>query len=427
VPLAKAARKNYSDLVAAYALRLHAAAGDRHHVVSPLGAWLLVALTAPLASGSDREKLECVLGCDAETARRAVDELLENPHPALALAFATWHRGDIGAGLGAWRRALPPCATVGPMPTQAEANAWAREQTRGQIESMPVEINDDSRLLLATAVATEVQWESAFDLVPATELGGPWATRVSRVMRRYSEGSVHVVAHTEAAGFVGVSRERGRGGLDVVSVIAAPDVQAARVLAAAYEVAACFAGLPSTATLVNAFDLPLTGHAWAVRERVLETLSGPERIERSEVTIPAWTAETKLRDLTGAPGTGLAEIVRAILGQLPPDPRGDRADATQVARARFDTNGFSAAALTVLHIFAGARRPLAPRRTIERTVEVRFDRPFAVAAATNTDGFSRRGGVLWRGLPAFGAWVIEPIEPSEPDETEGDWLSNLPK
>ena len=426
MPFAKTAPKNYGDLVAAYALRLHAAAGEQHHVISPLGAWLLVALTAPLASGSGRERLENVLGCNAETARRAADEMLENPHPALALAFAAWYRGDFGEGLDAWRRALPPCATTGSMPTQAEANAWAREQTRGQIESMPVQISDDSRLLLATAVATEVQWERAFDLVPAAELGGPWATRVNRVMRRHQEGNLSVVAHTEAAGFVGVSRECGRGGLDVISVIAAPDVQPARVIAAAYDIAALSAGLPSTAAFINAFDLPITGHAWVVRERVLTNFRGPQRIEKSEVTIPAWIAETKLEDLIAAPGTGLAEIVRAILGQLPPDPRGDGAGATQVARARFDTNGFSAAALTIVHLI-GSMMPPPPRQVIERTVEVRFDRPFAVVAATNADRISGEGGVLWRGLPAFGAWVTEPMEPSEPDETEEDWLSNLPK
>lgn len=416
----KTAHKNYGDLVAAYALRLHAAAGERHHVVSPLGAWLLLALAAPLTSGSGRERLERVLGCDADTARRAADELLESPHPVLALAFASWHRGDVGAGLDVWHRELPPCATTGPMPTQAEADAWARERTRAQIEAMPVAIDADSRLLLATAVATEVQWERAFDLVPAAELGGPWATRVNRVMRRHRGGSVHVVAHTEAAGFVGVSCESGRGGLDVVSVIAAPEVQAARVIAAAYEVAASFARLPSTAAFVSAFDLPVTGHAWVVRERVLEDSWGRERIERSEVTIPAWTAQTRLKGLSAAPGTGFAEIVEGILRHLPPDPRGDGADVTQAARARFDTNGFSAAALTILRVAMMKRLP--PRcRAIERTVEVRFDRPFAVVAATNTCGLSRRRGAAFDGLPAFGAWVTEPAEPSEPNETEEDW------
>lgn len=413
--------KNYRDLVAAYALRLHAAAGDQHHVVSPLGAWLLLALTAPLTSGDDRKRLESVLGCDADTARRSAEELLRGPRPALALAFATWHRGDIGAGLDAWRRGLPPSATTGPMPTQAQANAWAREQTKGQIESMPLQINEDLRLLLATAVATAVPWHRAFDLVPAAELGSQWVSHANRVMRRYKRGREYVVAHTEAAGLVGVSHEYSRGGLDVISVVAAPDVPPTRVIAAAYDVAACIAELPSTAVLVPAFDLPPTGHAWIVRERVLKNFPGPERVEKSVVTIPAWTANTKLDNLIEAPGTGFAEIAQAVLGQLPPDPRGDRAGATQAARARFDTNGFSASAITVMNFEAMALSP-PPRRTIERTVEVRFDRPFAVVAVTNTapKEFRRPGTVLLPGLPAFGAWVTEAMEPSEPKETEED-------
>jgi hypothetical protein len=410
----KMARTDYCAQVAAYALRLHAAAGDRHHVVSPLGAWLLLALAGPLAHGADRDRLESVLGGDAESARRAAEDLLAHPDEVLALAVAAWHRGDIGGTVDAWRRALPACVATGEMPTQAEVDEWARERTKGQIQSMPAAIDDDSRLLLATAVATEVQWQSAFQLVPAAELGGPWATRVERVMRRREEGNGEIVARTAAAGLVGVSRERGGGGLDVVSVIAAPDVPAARVLAAAYEVAAHFAERGSTVDFVDASDLPVEGHAWVVRERVLENFRGPERLEWSEVTIPAWAAETRLPDLIAAPGTGFAEIGSAILARLPPDPRGDRVDAAQVARARFDTNGFSAAALT-LFIAYGMSRPPAPRRTIERTVEVRFDRPFAVVAMMNRTG-PPRAAVSRRGLPAFGAWVTEPAEPSEPNE-----------
>jgi hypothetical protein len=407
VSFPKTTPRSNGEFVAAYALRLHAAAGDRHHVISPLGAWLLVALAAPLASDNDRERLETVLGCDVGTARRAADELLGSHDTVLALAFAVWHQGDIGAGLDAWRRALPARATTGPMPTQAEANEWARNKTMRQIQSMPVAINDDYRLLLATAVATEVQWQQAFALVPAKELGGPWAERVNRAMRRYQTDRVRVVARTEAAGFVGVSRECGDGGLDVISVIAAPDVQATRVIAAAYDVAACFAGEPSTAAFVDVFDLPVKGHAWVVHERVLENFFGSEdRIEKAEVTIPAWTAETEL-DLLAAPGGGFADIARAIFKHLPPDPRGDRAGAAQVARARFDTNGFSASAITRFGAVGMAMGP-PPHQAIERTVEVRFNRPFAVAATITTGR---------RALPAFGAWVTEPMEPSEPHET----------
>ena len=235
-----------------------------------------------------------------------------------------------------------------------------------------------------------------------------------QMTRRYGGGPVEVVAHTEAAGLVGVSHEYGRGGLDVVSVIAAPEVPPAQVIAAAYDVASHYAGLPSTTAFVRAFDLPLEGHAWVVRESVAENRGGPDHVERSEVTIPAWTARTELPDLITAPGTGFAEIAHVLIEQLPADPRGNRVIATQAARARFDTNGFSAAGVTVL-LELGAAAGSPPHRTIERTVEVRFDRPFAVAAATNTHEFRRAGTVLQRGLPAFGAWVTEPEEPSEPN------------
>ena len=407
----KTPRRDTSGLVAAYALRLHSAADDEQHVVSPLGAWLLLALAAPLTSGGNRERLETVLGCDAEVARRAADELLEVPPPALALAFASWHRGDIGPGLEAWSRALPPPATTGSIPTQTEANEWVRKQTMGQIESMP-EIEEDVRLLLATTVATKVSWLNPFHPVPAAELGGPWASRVKRVMWRCQNGQVRVIAQTEAAGLVGVSHDRGDGGLDVVSVIAVPDMPRSRVIEAAYEVAASIAGLPSTAAFVRAFDLPLKGHAWVVRERMIENAYGPERIEKAEVTIPAWSSETMLPDLIATPGTGFAEIVHAILEQLPPDARGNRARAFQAANAKFDTNGFSAAALTATAaLLYGGRGTPSPRRAIERTVEVRFDRPFAVVAATNGPS---------GGLPAFGAWVTEPMEPSELRVTEED-------
>ena len=409
-------RKNYSDLVAAYALRLHAAAGDQHHIISPLGAWLVLALAAPLVTSGEREALERVLGCDVDTARRAADEMLVDPHPAVEMALAMWHRGDIGPALDAWGRSLPACATTGPVPTQAKVDAWAQEKSKGQIESMPVALDEFTRLLLATAVATEVQWSEPFDLVPAAELGGAWAARVNRVLRRCQDGRASVVARTEAADLVGVSHEFGRGGLDVVSVIAAPDVAPANVIAAAYDVAAHIAGLRSTASFVPAFDLPLSGHSWVVRERVLKDFRGPERIERSEVTIPGWTAHTELKDLIATPGTGFAEIANAILALLPPDPRGGKAEAAQAATGRFDTNGFSAAALTVMR-FRTMAMPPPPRRTLERTVEVRFDRPFAVVAATNTSDFARSGGVLLRGLPAFGAWVTDPMEPSDSNET----------
>jgi len=47
-----------------------------------------------------REALERILGCDADTAARAAAEMLADPHPAVAMALAMWHRGDIGERFG---------------------------------------------------------------------------------------------------------------------------------------------------------------------------------------------------------------------------------------------------------------------------------------------------------------------------------------
>ena len=49
--------------LARYAERLHRAAGDTHHVASPLGAWLLLALTGPTATGDARAALAEVQNC----------------------------------------------------------------------------------------------------------------------------------------------------------------------------------------------------------------------------------------------------------------------------------------------------------------------------------------------------------------------------
>jgi hypothetical protein len=65
------AAADLAGLVASYARRFHAVIGSRHHVASPLGAWLLLALCAPAASGTQRRELVEVLGCEPEEAAAA--------------------------------------------------------------------------------------------------------------------------------------------------------------------------------------------------------------------------------------------------------------------------------------------------------------------------------------------------------------------
>ena len=108
--------------LARYAARLHAAIGDRHHVASPLGAWLLLALAAPAATGAVRAELAEVLGVDGETAAATAAALLDRPHPLVPSATAVWHRPGADTGpLAGWRDGLPRAAATGPLPNR---RAW---------------------------------------------------------------------------------------------------------------------------------------------------------------------------------------------------------------------------------------------------------------------------------------------------------------
>lgn len=79
-----------------YAGRLHALAGREHHVVSPLGAWLLVALCAPLAGEQAGRELAEVLGAAPARAAALAARLLAEPHPLVAAGAG----GVAAAGLG---------------------------------------------------------------------------------------------------------------------------------------------------------------------------------------------------------------------------------------------------------------------------------------------------------------------------------------
>lgn len=210
-----------AGLVARYARTFHAVVGDRHHVASPLGAWLLLALCGPAAGGADRRELADVLGCEPDEAAAVAAALLEAPHPAVGAAAAVWNKE--GAGDPRWLAGLPASVERGPVPGQDEANAWARERTFGLIDRFPITITDDIYLLLATALATKVSWECPFEVGPASSLGAasPWAGRVERVLLSPEHhGHSAFVAATAEAGDVGVHVGRAREGIAVVSVIA---------------------------------------------------------------------------------------------------------------------------------------------------------------------------------------------------------------
>ena len=226
---------NITAPLARYARRLHQVIGTGHHVASPLGAWLLLALAGPACTGDDLRQLEEILGVDAGAAAGFAAELLAHPHPVVHAAAAVW--GGKGpatdARIASWQAGLPPQVDTGPVPGQAELDAWARQQTQGLIDRFPVDDRRTLTWLLATALATRVSWEQPFDLAPASALGSasPWATTLTQVLRTPRgpgngrvPGHDQFIAATEAAGEVAVHAASARDGLLVVSVAAAPQI-----------------------------------------------------------------------------------------------------------------------------------------------------------------------------------------------------------
>lgn len=379
------------QLVAAYAERLHAAAGEAHQVASPLGAWLVLALAAPVATGETRSALEEVLGVDAEQAAAAAAGLLARPHPAVVSAAACWSAVAGGPPLRAWRDALPPQLATGPIPSRAEADAWVREHSLGLIETFPLDLAGVV-LLLASVLAAKVTWLEPFDVAPAGRLGGPWTAEqvLSIEVRHGHRAGIHRSAR---AGDVAVHTALADG-LSVTAVVAAEGVPAADVLAAAHEVTL------GRSMPLRLADLPLgEGHAWTLTEEPTEHADGAERYR---TLLPAWAARRK-HDLL-LPGLGFDLAGRALIEALEGDAQ---LEAVQQAVARWDRYGFEAAAVTGLAVAVSATRP---RPGTLRRAELRFARPFAVVAVAQRD----TAPGPWDGLPVFSAWVTQAVEP-EPE------------
>jgi hypothetical protein len=400
--------------LARYARRFHQVAGAGHHVASPLGAWLLLALAGPACAGDDLRQLEEILGADAGAAAGFAAELLASPHPLVHAAAAVWSaNGSADARIASWRAGLPSQVDTGPVPGQAELDAWARRHTLGLIDRFPVKNDGTLIWLLATALATRVSWERPFDLAPASALGpsSPWSARLSRVLRTPGgPGHEQFVAATEAAGDVAMHTAHARGGLLVTSVAAAPDVPAAKVMAVAYDLAMARAarGTAVGATAAGGtvaqrslFDLPL-GEAplWTISEGTGPVKAASGREERCTAVLPAWSARSQYA-LTN-PDLGFAAAARAL------SPGGPW-QARQAAMARYGREGFEAGAVTALGISLAM---LIPNQGVVRTAELRFGHPYAVVAVTvDEPGKDRQPAAAhgpWNGMPVFSAWVAQP-------------------
>jgi hypothetical protein len=347
-------------------------------VASPLGAWLVLALAAPAATGAVRDEVTEVLGTSPEDARDRAAALLADPHPAVASAAAVWRVPQVVAPLQSWLAGLPGDVEVGGIPTPAAADRWAAEHTLGLIDKFPVTVTPDTILIIASALATRVDWESPFQVVSSAELRSPWSDRVAHVLRSVPSHTAYIAA--SPVGDVAVHTARSADGLAVTSVIADPAVEPADVLAAAH-------GPLEKRSL---FDLPLgDGPLWTISEAT----GRPG--EKHVAVLPTWSAQSEHKLMS--PEFGFPAAAQGLIELLPPGNYS--VDATQAALARYTRTGFEAAAVTVM----GMRASLVTEGRL-RSAILRFGHPYAVVA--------RASGGAWDGVPVFSAWVVDPEEPA---------------
>ncbi|KWX21587.1 hypothetical protein AFM11_23915 [Mycolicibacterium wolinskyi] len=390
-----------SEIVSAYAAEFNRRLLDGHAVTSPLGAWLLLALVGPAAGGASRRDLEAVLGTTVDDAAERARSLLSQPHPAVSAIAAVWDR-ELGPAFDAWAETLPDVVERGPVPDQARANAWARARTNGLIDEFPLSIDSLVRLVLASALATDIRWGTPLGTVE--ELGGEFGTAVNRALSL--QHGLQLVAETDAAGLVAVAAPYSSSALEVLSVIAAPDVSPRDVDTAAHQVAAMLRGDERGARRLPAEELT-DGHAWTVTERREQRSGGPQVQAEFRSFLPAWSA-TSNHDLADAPGVPM--VFDTLTGFARREDLPVSFTAKQTAIASYSRTGFKAAAVTAMGLRAAGMPSF--HEVLVRRIELRFNRPYAVLACAARDD----GPTEWRGVPVFSAWVTEPqdIEPDDP-------------
>jgi hypothetical protein len=392
---------NARDAIAAYATRFHRAVGAEHHVASPLGAWIVLALAAPAADDDRlRAELADVLGLPIEEAAKTARLLLESPPDVLALAAAAWRRVSTDA-LDAWLATLPDEVGTGPLPSQEQADAWAREHTLDLIEAFPLDLSDPLLLVvLCSAIACQISWAHPFEPVGVDQLQIACAPGfdVATLLHAPSKTGDHRtnIVMTDDGVMAAHAAWSTDHDMAVVSVIADPSLAPDVVIRNAHDIAMELARTRNFAGRVSLFDLPLeTGHSWSIAEHT--EVRSKER-ERIDTILPAWSAKSEYGLLSLDIGFDAAgEALCHAAG-------GEEWSAKHVAVAEYTRAGFKAAAITVLAMRASA----APRHQTVRVREARveFTHPHAVVAVSVVDD----DATPWASMPLFSAWVTQADE-----------------
>ncbi|WP_242586468.1 serpin family protein [Streptomyces sp. MST-110588] len=367
--------------------------GERGTVLTAAGVWPLLALLAGPAGGAAREELQGALGIGADGAVAAGRELLESlrAQPGIDAAVGVWSRRDLPLR-PLWRMALPVGAhevfSGEREGDQRALDAWAARNTDGLIERMPVVVDDDTRMLLASALLVRTTWREPFDETFLEAAAGPWAGQTAAGLVRYQDlGEELAVLHTPD-GPVTSLRVDGDNGIDVRLVLGPEGCAPGAVLAAGV------ADVEGVAERTPGQALPDGPYAPGVTVRTVPSWSTTPRLA---TCVPSFTVSAEHDLLERAELFGLKTAQDERTGHFPgiSDEPLAVSQARQSATATFGPLGFRAAAVTAIPATAGAA-PMEPPYQA-KIHQVVFDRPFGFLAVHRASGLVLAAG-----------WVAEP-------------------
>ncbi|MFI9363231.1 serpin family protein [Kitasatospora sp. NPDC053057] len=386
-------------------------------VLMPAGVWPLLGLLAPAGSTAVQGELAQALGVPvAAAAERARDLLgLLRDIPAVRSALGVW--SDDRLRLSPEWLASVPADLVGRLTGDADRDralldAWAAEQTDGQIDGMPVELNPDTRLVLAAALTLRTEWIKPFMDYGAFEQDGTdgWGRAVHYLTRATSLLDRAALLETPA-GPVTELRVLGYGDISVHLLLGEPDAAPGEVLSAGIGV------LSQRHRRTTADRLPVGAAGPGL---TIEAVRRYEPEDRLFVSVPKFTVEADHDLIARRELFGLETLATpsATEDRLPGLSDGEPPlfvnSARQKATASFSARGFRAASVTAMGVAAGsagsARKPPYP----QRFVDVGFTRPFGFLAVHRLSGLVLAAG-----------WVTEPDPGEDPwgvvlDESEED-------
>jgi hypothetical protein len=387
--------RGMNHLAAQWAGRLSIASGNST-VLSGVGVWPLLAMLADGAAGAVRDELAAAIGIAPEHAaaqtQAALDVLRRSDQ--LHAALGVWVADHVPLDPD-WTAKLATDMigrlTGEPATDQPLLDAWASRHTDGLIKQLPVDVDRDTLLLLASALSIRLRWERKFTDSPRGISHGPWADtgRMVGLTRTTSDLDDLSIAQTPN-GPLSLVTVRGVGDIDVTLVMGEPEQPASQVLSAA--ISSVNADMPCRvgSQLKPGYAAP------GVQVREIDSVT-PARI---------LVLDTVGFDISGSHNLtehaelfGLATARRARRGSFPGISAVDLAvgEAAQTAMATFSAEGFVAAAVTALRMMCGSAPSRQPKNAVTRLVEVNFDRPFGFMATHRRTGLVLMAG--WVGRP----------------------------